>query len=84
MIVETYTGGEFYAETALQPNAYGTKWQNSSVKHQKSVDLARSMDVAARIDRCPGGIFHLHSPSHAQTFLNTSVILSALASTDYE
>ncbi len=85
MIVETYLGGEFYAESTLSYRALGTKWQNSSVKHQRSVDiLARSMAVMTRIERCPGDLFHLQPSSLCAKIPHQHIILSAVSSTDDE
>lgn len=58
MITDILKGGEFYAESACKRGALDAEWWDSSVKQLRSVGaittLTTPVQVAARIDRCPG------------------------------
>lgn len=74
MITDILKGGEFYAESACKRGALDAEWWDSSVKQLRSVGaiaaiatLTTPVQVAARIDRCPGISF---TPSIPHSALN--------------
>ena len=78
MIVETYTGGEFYAKSTLPCCASGKQWQNSSAKHQRSVDLAYSMVVMLGLKPVRVTFFTSKFPHYVQTFLKNALFFQHL------
>jgi xanthine/uracil permease len=78
MIVETDTEDEFYAKSTLPCCALGKQWQNSSVKHQRSVDLAYSMVVILGLMPVRVAFFTSKFPHYMQTFLKNALFFQHL------